>query len=97
MAAHGFARDMEFELLSRTEDTVWYGLKDTEETYGKYPFHFRLETGHRLEGNCIHVMWKVVNTGDVPHVFLCWEAIRRLKSWREDPSMILPLDFSPEG
>ena len=70
MAAHGFARDMEFELLSRTEDTVWYGLKDTEETYGKYPFHFRLETGHRLEGNCIHVMWKVVNTGDVPMYFM---------------------------
>ena len=64
MSAHGFARDMEFELLSKTEDTVWYGLKDTEETYEKYPFHFRLEAGHRLDGNCVHVMWKVTNTGE---------------------------------
>ncbi|MCI8948613.1 MAG: aldose 1-epimerase family protein [Lachnospiraceae bacterium] len=70
MTAHGFARDMEFELLSETEDSVWYGLKDTEETYKKYPFHFRLETGHRLEGNRIHVMWKVVNTGDITMYFM---------------------------
>lgn len=63
MTAHGFARDSQFELLSQTEDEVWYVLRDSEETVPKYPFHFRLETGHRLEGNRIRVMWKVVNTG----------------------------------
>ncbi|MDO4329617.1 MAG: aldose 1-epimerase family protein [Lachnospiraceae bacterium] len=63
MTAHGFARDSQFELLSQTQDEVWYVLKDSEETLRKYPFHFRLEAGHRLEGNSIRVMWRVVNTG----------------------------------
>lgn len=64
MTAHGFARDMEHTLLSRTEEEVWYVLEDTADTFQRYPFHFRLETGHRLEGNGIRVMWKVVNTGE---------------------------------
>lgn len=63
MTAHGFARDSQFELLSQTQDEVWYVLKDSEETLRKYPFHFRLEAGHRLEENCIRVMWRVINTG----------------------------------
>lgn len=70
MTAHGFARDMDFTLLTRTEDTVWYGLTASEETMGKYPFSFRLETGHRLEGNRIHVLWRVVNEGPETMYFM---------------------------
>lgn len=60
---HGFARDMEFELQSAQTHEVWHALTDSEETLAKYPFHFRLETGHRLEGRQLRVMWKVTNTG----------------------------------
>lgn len=70
MAAHGFARDMEFTRLSKTEGEVWYGLTDTEETRKVYPFSFRLETGHRLEDKKIRVMWKVANTGDKDLYFM---------------------------
>lgn len=70
MAAHGFARDMDFALLSRAKDEVWYGLSASQETLSKYPFRFRLETGHRLEGSRIHVMWKVVNEGEEPMYFM---------------------------
>ncbi|MDO5418313.1 MAG: aldose 1-epimerase family protein [Lachnospiraceae bacterium] len=70
MGQHGFARDMDFALLSKTEDEVWYTLSSTEETRKKYPFSFRLETGHRLDGNRIHVMWKVVNTGEDTMYFM---------------------------
>lgn len=70
MSAHGFARDMEFSLLSKTDREVWYGLSDTEKTREVYPFSFRLETGHRLEDNKIRVMWKVVNPGDKDLYFM---------------------------
>lgn len=70
MTAHGFARDMDFALLSQTEDTVWYSLKAGEETKRVYPFSFRLETGHRLEGKRIHVLWKVVNEGPETMYFM---------------------------
>ena len=64
MGQHGFARDMDFELMSETEKEVWYTLSDTEETREKYPFHFRLDIGYRLEGNTVRVMWKVENPSD---------------------------------
>lgn len=70
MTAHGFARDMEFKRKPGGGDEVWYELTDTDETYAIYPFRFRLETGHRLEGNRIHVMWKVANTGDQELYFM---------------------------
>lgn len=64
ISQHGFARDMEFTLLRAAEDEVWFGLEETPETLKKYPFRFRLEAGYRLEGNRIHVMWKVSNPND---------------------------------
>lgn len=67
---HGFARDMNFTLLSATEDEIWYALDDSEETWKKYPFHFHLEAGFRLKGSTIHVMWKVENTGDETMYFM---------------------------
>ncbi len=61
LSQHGFARDSEFELVSQTEDTIWFSLSSTEETYEKYPFHFRLSVGYKIEGSMVTVMWKVAN------------------------------------
>ena len=60
---HGFARDMEFDLISLTQNEVWFGLNSNAETLSKYPFPFRLEIGYRLEGRKVNVYWKVINTG----------------------------------
>ncbi|MCR5101952.1 MAG: aldose 1-epimerase family protein [Butyrivibrio sp.] len=62
MGQHGFARDMEFELVSLIGHEIWFGLKATEETLLKFPFRFELEVGYKLEGRSISVMWKVKNT-----------------------------------
>ena len=67
---HGFARDMDFDLESVQDQEVWHTLTDSEETLAKYPFHFRLETGHRLEGRRLRVMWKVTNTGSEDLYFM---------------------------
>lgn len=61
MGQHGFARDMEFELISQTEDEIWFALEATEETMQNYPFAFRLEIGYRLIENTLRAMWRVLN------------------------------------
>jgi len=64
MTPHGFARDMNFDLDTLSEDEVWFALNDTEETEWVYPFQFTLSAGHRLEENRIHVLWKLKNRGN---------------------------------
>mgnify|MGYP000352752556 FL=1 len=61
MGQHGFARDMEFELVSQTKDEAWFSLKSNDETLAKYPFEFVLEIGYKLSGSEIKVTWSVTN------------------------------------
>lgn len=61
LSQHGFARDMEFELLQQTGDELKFVLRSNEETRAKYPFDFELELGYRLDGDDLVVSWKVTN------------------------------------
>lgn len=63
MSQHGFARDMEFTLLSRTEDEIWFVLNSNEETLEKYPYEFTLKLGYRISGSQTEVLWQVENPG----------------------------------
>lgn len=63
MTQHGFARDMEFRLLSRTEDEIWFEMDSDEETMAKFPYAFILKAGYRIEGSRVEVMWQVENPG----------------------------------
>lgn len=64
LGQHGFARDMDFTLLSETTDSVMYVLESNDETLQKYPYPFRLEIGYRLRGKEIDVIWRVHNPSD---------------------------------
>lgn len=59
---HGFARDMEFTLISKTDEKVTLALHESEETLKVYPYRFNLAVTYRLEGNKVHVIWHVENT-----------------------------------
>lgn len=64
MPQHGFARDMEFDLVQNTEDGLRFLLKSSEEMRAKYPFDFALEIGYRFDKkdeSRLIVSWKVVN------------------------------------
>ncbi len=61
MPQHGFARDMEFQLIRKTDSEVRLRLEATRDTKKVYPFDFALEIGYRLTGRKITVMWKVIN------------------------------------
>ena len=64
LSQHGFARDMDFELVSEKGDEIWFALEDSPETLEKYPFGFRLELGYRLQRRAVEVLWKVTNKND---------------------------------
>lgn len=63
MTQHGFARDMEFRLLSQKENEIWFQLDSNEETLKVYPYEFVLKAGYRIEGSRVTVMWQVENPG----------------------------------
>ena len=82
LGQHGFARDMEFELVSKTENEIWHRLVATEETKKVYPFDFILETGFRLFQNQVIVLWRVQNMSEEKMYF----------SIGGHPAFLCPLD-----
>ena len=64
MGQHGFARDMDFTLVEKSDREVWFRLGSDKDTLARYPFPFVLESGYRLQGGKVHVMWRVHNPGE---------------------------------
>jgi len=73
---HGFARDMEFELLSKTNDSVCLLLKSNEVTHKTYPYDFELYVYYEINDNEVKVSYKVLNpSNDDIYFFLgCHES-----------------------
>lgn len=69
MGQHGFARDMEFSVVSETNDEAWFELRSNDDTLAKFPFEFVLKIGYKLDGNDIKVIWHVENPGDKELLF----------------------------
>ena len=90
MGQHGFARDQEFELLSRTENSLSFVLRENEQTLAVYPFRFELVVTYTLDGDTAAVDWKVRNTGEETlyfsigghPAFLC--PLHETESWSDD-------------
>jgi len=60
---HGFARDMEFDLIEKTENKAIFSLKSSEETLQKYPFEFELQLIYTLNESSLDLEYKVINKG----------------------------------
>lgn len=69
MNQHGFARDMEFELIDSTSDSLTYKVTDNEESKTRYPYSFELIIRYTLLDNSIKVEWFVKNTNDCDMYF----------------------------
>ena len=61
MSQHGFARDMKFEEILKTENEHHYMLKYNEETLKKYPYKFELHVIYEIEKDTLIVTYKVKN------------------------------------
>ena len=64
MSQHGFARDMEFEEISKTQNKHEYILKYNEETLKKYPYKFELKVIYEVIENTLNVTYQVKNIDD---------------------------------
>ena len=58
---HGFARDMDFEVVKADANALVLALDSSEETLAKYPYEFHLEAKYTLEGSTVHILWTVKN------------------------------------
>lgn len=61
MGQHGFARDMDFTVISETTEEIWFRFESTPDTLAKYPYEFQLELGYALKERSVSVLWRVIN------------------------------------
>lgn len=64
LSRHGFARDMEFEVIEQAEHAVTLNLSDSQTTRKNYPFSFSLNIRYSLQDASLNVSYEVQNTGD---------------------------------
>ncbi|MEH0158184.1 aldose 1-epimerase family protein [Limibacter armeniacum] len=64
MSQHGFARDMDFELIKQEKGSLLFELQSNSETLKLYPFEFVLRIGYTLKGKSLEVSYQVSNPSD---------------------------------
>lgn len=62
MTQHGFARDMDFDLIDATDNSISYKLTSNESTKKYYPYSFELIITYKLINNHVYIYWQVKNT-----------------------------------
>lgn len=61
LSRHGFARDMEFTLISQTNTELRFSLQQTSATLAQYPFYFELRIIYSIQENHLHIQYEVLN------------------------------------
>ncbi|MCF6128683.1 aldose 1-epimerase family protein [Flavobacterium sp. AS60] len=63
LSRHGFARDMDFNLISHNENEAVFSLLSNELTKEKYPFEFELRLIYTLINSELKISYQVINIG----------------------------------
>lgn len=68
LSRHGFARDNEFTVKEKNDDSVTFLLTSNENTLKVYPFEFQLELKYTLKDTTLSLGYSVINLGknDMP-------------------------------
>jgi galactose mutarotase-like enzyme len=61
---HGFARDIEFSLISKTDESAVFSIQSNDETLKIYPFEFELQIIYTLIDSQLNINYKVINKTD---------------------------------
>lgn len=64
LSRHGFAREMEFELIDKQQNSATFSLLASSGTKEKYPFNFDLHLIYTLENKSLKIEYKVFNNGE---------------------------------
>ena len=63
LSRHGFARDMEFELVNQNEHSASFSLKSNETTKALFPFDFELQLIYKINDSELNITYNVINAG----------------------------------
>lgn len=66
---HGFARDMEFEPLTKLDNFHSYIFRSNKKLIDKYPYEFSLTVTYRTDENKLTTIYKVINEGNTDMPF----------------------------
>jgi len=80
---HGFAREMEFDVIEKTKNKVIFSLQQSAISLEKYPFKFELQISYTLTNSVLKIGFKVINNSLVTMPF----------SIGAHPAFALPNDF----
>ncbi len=69
MGIHGFLRHQETEPRDVTDTHVLFETRDTPDTLAQYPFPFVMGVDYRLDGDTLHIAYRVRNTGETTMYF----------------------------
>ena len=69
MTRHGFARTSVFEAEKVSDARLVLTLTASEATRAVYPFEFKLSLVYELDGDALHVTYRVENRGEGPMAF----------------------------
>jgi galactose mutarotase-like enzyme len=58
---HGFAREMNFDVIEKSNEKVVFSLKETAATLEKYPFKFELQISYTLTNSELKIGYIVIN------------------------------------
>jgi galactose mutarotase-like enzyme len=61
---HGFARDMEFNLVSKTDESAIFSIQSNAESLKVYPFEFELQIIYTLIDSQLDIQYKIFNKND---------------------------------
>lgn len=64
LSRHGFAREMEFNLIDISKNSATFSLISTNETRNVFPFDFELQICYSLDENKLNITYKVINNND---------------------------------
>jgi galactose mutarotase-like enzyme len=64
LSRHGFARDMEFTLVEKTENSATFSIQSNSETLKNYPFEFELQMHYSLINTTLEIAYSVINKSD---------------------------------
>ena len=63
LGRHGFAREMVFELKSKTENSATFSIKTSDTTLKVYPFYFKFSVVYTVTDNILETTYFVENKG----------------------------------
>lgn len=70
---HGVANELDTELIEKSEDSLTFESKSSDQTLKSFPFDFRIISNFMLEKNVLNIRRTVVNNGDSPFPFCIGE------------------------